>query len=252
VIYVHPFVEEINKSRRMAALQSRALANCGFSVLQIDLYGCADSTGDFADARWQIWTEDVMHGYHWLRSRVRVNSGTGASMPLWLWGLRAGCLLAVQAAERIDEPCNFLFWAPITSGQAQLQQCLRIKLAGGMLDGLPNGNMRSMQEDLAHGNSIEVAGYRLNGDLAKSLAQAVLSPPDCIDTSQRMEWFDLSTREESGVGRQCARTIDQWQHAGYAARAQQLIGPAFWQTSEIETAPALINATCAALCGIAT
>ena len=42
VVYVHPFTEEMNKSRRMAALQSRALAGAGFSVLQIDLAGCGD------------------------------------------------------------------------------------------------------------------------------------------------------------------------------------------------------------------
>ena len=37
VVYVHPFAEEMNKSRRMAALQSRALAEAGFAVLQLDL-----------------------------------------------------------------------------------------------------------------------------------------------------------------------------------------------------------------------
>ena len=50
VVYVHPFGEEMNKSRRMATLQARALAQAGFSVLQVDLLGCGDSSGDFGDA----------------------------------------------------------------------------------------------------------------------------------------------------------------------------------------------------------
>ena len=54
IVYAHPFGEEMNKARRMAALQSRRLAAAGYAVLQIDLFGCGDSSGDFADARWAI------------------------------------------------------------------------------------------------------------------------------------------------------------------------------------------------------
>ena len=46
LVYVHPFAEEMNKARRMAALQARAMAAAGYAVLQIDLYGCGDSAGD--------------------------------------------------------------------------------------------------------------------------------------------------------------------------------------------------------------
>ena len=50
ILYIHPFAEEMNKSRRMAALQARALAKAGYAVLQLDLLGCGDSSGDFGDA----------------------------------------------------------------------------------------------------------------------------------------------------------------------------------------------------------
>jgi uncharacterized protein len=33
ILYIHPFAEEMNKARRMAALQSRAFAKEGFEVL---------------------------------------------------------------------------------------------------------------------------------------------------------------------------------------------------------------------------
>ena len=67
MVYIHPFAEEMNKARRMAALQSRALAAAGFDVLQIDLLGCGDSSGDFGDATWNDWVNDVVHGCRWLR-----------------------------------------------------------------------------------------------------------------------------------------------------------------------------------------
>ena len=60
VLNIHPFAEEMNKSRRMAALQARALAKAGYAVLQIDLFGCGDSSGDFGDASWQDWVGDVV------------------------------------------------------------------------------------------------------------------------------------------------------------------------------------------------
>ena len=38
VLYVHPFAEEMNRSRRMAALQAKAMASAGYMVLQVDLF----------------------------------------------------------------------------------------------------------------------------------------------------------------------------------------------------------------------
>jgi exosortase A-associated hydrolase 2 len=59
IIYIHPFADEMNMSRRMAALQAKQFAAKGFAVLQIDLLGCGDSSGEFGDARWDIWKEDI-------------------------------------------------------------------------------------------------------------------------------------------------------------------------------------------------
>src|SRR3546814_1526626 len=60
---------EMNRSRRMAALQARALAALGIDVLLLDLFGTGDSAGDFRDARWEIWREDAMAAVAWLGAR---------------------------------------------------------------------------------------------------------------------------------------------------------------------------------------
>jgi len=39
--------------------------------------------------------------------------------------------------------------------------------------------------------------------------------------------------------------IEQWRSAGCAVEAVQVEGPAFWQTSEIEDAPQLLDSTLA-------
>ena len=86
--------------------------------------------------------------------------------------------------------------------------------------------------------------------LALGLEQATLSPPPSIDSKQRLEWFELSTREDAGLSPISVKTIAQWKKAGFQVRGSVVHGPAFWQTSEIEDAPALVAATSLALTSI--
>ncbi len=246
VVYVHPFAEEMNKSRRMAALQARALAAAGFSVLQIDLHGCGDSSGDFGDASWDDWINDVVLAVNWLTERDEVH----AKAPLWLWGLRAGCLIAVEAAAKLKEPCHFCFWQPATSGKLILQQFLRLKLAADMLGGQSKGLMDEMKQALKLGQSLDIAGYSLTAVMAAGLETASLIPPESLAERReicRLEWFELVSREGAETTPVTQQSLLKWQTAGFATHHQFNQGPSFWQTQEIEDAPRLIESTCAAL-----
>ena len=236
MLYLHPFAEEMNKARRMAALQARVLAQHGYAVLQIDLHGCGDSSGDFGDATWQGWLQDALDARAWLRQRCQA--------PLWLWGLRAGCLLAAQAAARFDEPANFLFWQPVASGKQFLQQFLRLKVASELMAGDNKGVMESLKRQLADGRPVEIAGYSLSPGLAQGLEQAELLPPA---KPGRLVWLELSTRQDATLMPASVKRLEQWQDAGYSICDRVVSGPAFWQTTEIEDAPALLAATLAAL-----
>lgn len=248
-LYIHPFAEEVNKSRRMAALQARALARVGVAVLQMDLLGCGDSSGDFGDATWGQWVNDVVEGHQWLRVKYPANESKGKA-PMWLWGLRMGCLLAVDAAKQIEEPCNFLFWQPPASGKPLLQQFLRLKVAGDMLTGQSKGVMECMHQQLAGGSSVEIAGYMLAPGMASGLEQSALLPPTFSTTAPRVEWFELTTREDASLSPISAKTVQAWMQAGCRVNSHLINGPAFWQTTEIEDAPLLIDATTTALGGV--
>lgn len=254
VLYVHPFAEEMNKSRRMAALQSRALAAAGYAVLQIDLFGCGDSSGDFGDATWDAWLDDVALGLQYLQGRagapLDANGQPQTGLPIWLWGLRAGCLLAVGAAKRFDQPCHFLFWQPPASGKTLLQQFLRLKVAGDLVSGQSKGVMDTLRRQLADGGALEIAGYSLSGGLANGLERSVLEPPANAAPGSRVEWIELSTRNEANLSPVAQKTVAQWQSGGFSSRARVVNGPAFWQTTEIEDAPDLIAATLEALSGV--
>ena len=221
----------------MASGQARALAASGYGVLQIDLYGCGDSSGDFGDATWQHWKEDVLLACHWLRARCHA--------PLILWGLRAGCLLAVSAAVDLPEAPSFIFWQPVISGKLHWQQFMRLKIAGELASGQAKGVTEQLRQQLAKGQGVEIAGYAIDPALVDGLQSAELKLP--AGQSGQVAWLELSTREDATLAPASQDRIGQWQAAGFTVDAQVVHGPAFWQTTEIEDAPELLRATLAVL-----
>lgn len=233
ILYLHPFAEELNKTRHLVAEQVRLLAAAGYSTLQIDLKGCGDSSHDFGDASWTDWLDDVRLAITWLLAQTQA--------PLWLWGLRAGALLAAEAGRQIGLTCNYLFWQPAAGGKAALQQFLRLAAAAEWLGNEGGGTVERCKADLASGKVIEIAGYRVSAQLAAGLARATLEPPA---KAGRLVWLDVSNSENAPIFRSTVATLSQWQQAGTATDHCRICGPAFWQTAEIVSVPALLAATC--------
>jgi exosortase A-associated hydrolase 2 len=232
----------MNKTRRMAALQARALAAAGYGVLQIDLKGCGDSSGEFGDATWADWVADVSTGARWLRER--------SAAPLTLWGLRAGCLLLSEAAlQWPDQACNFVFWQATPNGAAVLRQFLRHAAAAAFLDGGGKGVVEKLRRQLAGGDVVEVGGYRVHPAMGAGLDQARLQVPP---QAGEVAWLEVSALINEQAGTQAlsaasAAAAAPWRAAATVFSAQIVAGPPFWQTAEIEIAPALIDATVAAM-----
>lgn len=242
-VYVHPLAEEMNKSRRMAALQSRALAAAGYAVLQIDLYGCGDSSGDFCAATWDGWVADVELAARWLRQRTQSE--------LWLWGLRSGALLTSAVARRCAEPSRLLLWQPVVSGKTYLTQLLRLRLAGEINELNGAGGkalMAQLREQLANGQGVDIAGYHLSSQLAAGIEAADLLPPlEPVSRGARCVWIELSGRTDAALSPAAAARLADWRAAGIDASGHVLSGVAFWQTAEISECPQLIALTLAAV-----
>ena len=238
VVFVHAFGEEMNKSRRMVALQAQALAAAQCAVLQIDLLGCGDSSGLLSDASWDAWLADVAGASAWLGQRY-----PGAQR--WLWGHRAGCLLAAEAAARDPAPGHLLLWQPMVAGKTLVQQLLRLKAAAGLTDGLPaKSAMAALRAAIAAGQTVEVAGYPLPAKLLNALEAITLARPA---PSSRLRCLDVSPRAGADLSPATANLMQAWRDQGLDVQACVVQGPAFWQASEIETAPALLPATLAAM-----
>ena len=234
ILYVHPFAEEMNKSRRMAALQSRALAAMGYSVLQIDLHGCGDSSGDLGDATSHSWFQDIAVAWDWLQANIHQS--------VILWGLRLGATLALDFARSQKRwPAGFLLWQPVLNGESHMTQFLRLRVASEMLEGAKTGGTRVLRETLERGEPQEVAGYWLNPELVRYIDSLQLTEiaPDGVPVC----WLEVVAEEGQTVSPGTARTADAWRQANVDFTLDTPVGPAFWATQEITDCPALLART---------
>ena len=232
ILYVHPFAEEMNKSRRMAARQARALAALGYAVLQIDLFGCGDSSGELAEASIASWRCDLDAAADWILAQ-RLG-------PLSVWGLRFGALLALDWAATTTLPLEgLLLWHPVHSGEVHLTQFLRIGVASNMLS-TSAGSRRSLRKRLAAGETVEVAGYDVTQELAAGMDALRLA---AVTPRIPVRWFEVVPNVGEGLPPASGRAVDQWRADAVCLHVETVVGHPFWTTVEITDCPALLEAT---------
>ncbi len=283
LVFVHALAEEMNKSRRMAALQARALAQAGFAVLQPDLHGCGDSAGEFADARWPLWLQDLATAQAWLRARH-----PGA--PLWLWGHRAGALLAAQALQPQQGPSDavdragrvigvdgLLLWQPVASGDQALRPWQRMQRVAGLLKSPPRpaaadaaaggtaahaggAHAQGLHPTRTPATALQAGGYHFHPELLQALRATRLDPPPAAPSTIWLDLHDPATAAAEPAPAAAApapaappvqpappAAAGTWARSAAAFRHLSLPGPAFWRSAEIDVVPALLDATTQAL-----
>ncbi len=144
------------------------LAGRGVATLVPDLYGTGDSEGDFADADWATWRNNLGGAVQWSAAQGHTVSG--------LLAIRLGAALAVgaQAAGLLPNVTRTVLWHPVFDGARALGQFLRLRTAANMISG-SRESATDLKARLAQGETIEVAGYGLGGRLAADL-ESVATP----------------------------------------------------------------------------
>lgn len=233
VLMLPPFAEEMNMSRRMTYLTGRAFAAAGYGFLALDLTGTGESSGDFADARIDIWQDDARAGLTWLHDK------TGHA-PI-LMGLRAGALLA--ASLQAEAP--LVLWQPVGNGETMINQFLRIRIAAALTGNAEKETTKGLRALWQAGDGVEIAGYEISPALADgfdALRLADMAPP--ADTP--IIWIETGS-EERGPSPASQRVIDAWSEKSVKMRTHLCPGDPFWTIQETTTAPAMIDVTLNAL-----
>ena len=231
VLFFPPFAEEMNKSRRMVALQARRLAAMGYQVLLVDLYGTGDSEGDFADARWSMWRADMLQAALWLQKK-------GADR-LTLWGLRLGSLLAMEIEPELRSSVDsIVLWQPVARGSTFMTQFLRLRVAGEMVSGGDKLTTRDLRHAFRRGDCVEIAGYTVHPEMAEAID--LLSVEDLIgEASAPLACFQVTLDgEPSGIGR---RLVALREPKGNETSVVALTGEKFWQSAGIAVHDELLN-----------
>jgi exosortase A-associated hydrolase 2 len=240
VVHAHAFAEELNKSRRMVAQQARALAADGAAVLLPDLFGCGDSDGELLDARWPGWIDDIAKACDWALRELNAHGTATTAVERWLWGHRLGALLAVAAAGRSASPWNVVLWQPLLHGRQAVQQFLRLDGAAAIVGKGREAGRAMAKSLLATGRPARVAGYDIAPALIEAIGAARLEAPP---RQARLAWLEVVSDGQLGVPPAVQNALAAWRAAGWRVRHERLVGPPFWQTTEIEEVPALIAAT---------
>lgn len=238
LLVLPPFAEEMNRSRPQLALLGRGLALAGYAVLLPDLHGTGDSDGDFAEATVQGWQQDL--------AAVAVHAAAEGLVIDTLLGVRFGALLAASALTSLPSARRLLLWQPVLTGEAVLTQQLRTRAAAAMMaDGQAGEIVAGLQQRLAGGQSLEVAGYEISAALASGLRELRLPPvlPADLAGSLAVHWLEVVSSTESPVSRPAAQLLEQWRAAGHPVAHRRLPGELFWTSAEISLCPALVEAS---------
>lgn len=232
VLCFPPFAEEQNKSRKMMSAQARDFTSAGFAVVIPDLFGTGDSTGDFADASWDIWRQDMLLLLQWIRKQ--------GGEQIHFWGIRLGALLALDVHRHSDQSvASFLFWQPICNGKQASTQFLRLRMAAGLMEG-GKQNVSDLRDQLLQDKSLEVAGYEVTPQLISSideLSTLILVPA----SGSVVHWLEVSTNIDKPLPMQARKSIDLWLETGIEVHPMRVEGDAFWAAQDIVVASDLIN-----------
>ncbi len=238
-LYIHPFGDEMNKTRHMVALQARALSNLGYGVLQIDLSGCGDSYGEFNESRWQTWKQDMLCALRW----IKANNPSGH---INLWGLRLGALLALDFVRDFNSDFdiqNIVLWQPILNGHAYVTQFLRMNLVNNLYsnDSQSPRSVNELRELSSAGKILEVAGYEIAPELIAAIDHLKLS--EMVVTKGETHWFDIVSDMAQSNTLAKNHVTAAWKKENGHLHVHPIIGPSFWATQEIVECPQLLAET---------
>lgn len=241
VIVVPPFAEEMNKSRRQITLTAERLVERGLAVLVVDLFGTGDSEGDFAEASWQTWVEDVLACFEWARRNDFALHG--------LIALRLGAVLAAEAARRAGTTvARTAFWQPVGQGQQFMNQFIRLRVAASMMEAGGGETNADLVQRLEHGETLEIAGYELSPSLWGHVRGLKLGESISGHLGE-IAVFDIGRRDDGAVSPRTTKLVAGVTEQGGRATAIAVAGDPFWSSTEIVTNAELTSSTASFLCG---
>lgn len=234
LLVVPAFAEEMNRCRAMVSRQARLWAAQGVGTLVLDPFGTGDSDGEFVDATWAQWRDDLRRGIDWLDSH-----GGGCRA---LLGLRLGAVMAAELARGCVGVQRLLLWQPVLSGKTHLTQFLRVRIAAELNQPDRVKSTDELRRMFAAGQAVEVSGYEIGPALAADLDAAAFDASDG-PAHLEVDWFEVVPDGAPTLAPASQKVVDTLRQGGAVVRAQAVAGAAFWHVHERVLAPSLLDAS---------
>lgn len=234
VLVAPAFGDEMNKSRKSITDLAQVLAARGLATIVVDPAGTGDSAGEFRDARWEGWIED-------LRAAAAWSGGRGLRL-CGLLGIRLGALLAARVAARLPLPvrCS-AFWQPVPDGGRFMTQFLRTRVAASLMEDRKE-TVSGLRNRLLAGETLEVSGYEISAELFQRIEAEQL-----VDVATpalgAVGWFEVSANVTDGIATASQAIVEQIRARVPAIQAESHAGEPFWTSTEIVRSPGLVAAT---------
>jgi exosortase A-associated hydrolase 2 len=172
-------------------------------------------------------------------------------LPIYLWALRSGALLAGQvlSAGTISAK-GLVLWSPCTNGSKYIDQFLRLRLLATMIAKSDRReSIADLRSRLQSGQSVEVAGYEINSEMLLSIDRLDLVK-SIGGTPLPIMWTELVGREGDIAPAIASDVTKELADSGCDIQLNLTVGPKFWTTSEITTAPDLVELTTGYFAGL--
>lgn len=240
VLVVPPFAEELNKCRRLIALCAHRLAAAGAEVWWPDLFGTGDSAGEFSDANWAQWVDEICE------FDAALAHAAPRAAPAYL-ALRSGALLLDAASTRLVDfkRAHVLLWQPVLDGGRYLQQFLRLRVMASRLAG-DDESLQSLMARLAAGELLEVGGYGVRAPLSDGLVAAQATAA-VLGAARAMTILEFKNTAGAALSPPLVQFAAACQALGCAVNARMVACEQFWTTQEISAPVAVIDVSLAAL-----
>jgi exosortase A-associated hydrolase 2 len=241
VLIAPAFAEEMNKTRTMLAEVGRALRARGIATVVVDLYGTGDSEGEFRDATYTCWIDDLARAAAWSADEGWPIEG--------LLCVRLGCLLGAQVArEALRAVRRTVFWQPVVHGERFVTQFLRMRVAASMMQSARE-TVSGLRQRLRDGEPLEVAGYELSPELAMELDRLKL-----VDLTGSylgvLHWMEVISDVAGSTAAASQSCLEIARLRGLQASVRTVVGAPFWATTEIVRIAELVDSTVEALSSV--
>jgi exosortase A-associated hydrolase 2 len=223
----------MNRCRHVVSAQARLLAQQGWDVLLFDLLGTGDSSGDFGDATWDAWLEDIDDAVRWLAERTQGS--------IVLWGMRGGSLLATGWMTTRRVLHSMALWQPVVNGAQHAQHLVRMRLASGFLGkGGERESVAELRDRLVRDQRLEIAGYMFNAAVIHGLEGCAMTQ---VPAGTRLIWVEVASQPEPSIAPASQTCLAKLRDSGCEIQPAAVAGTAFWQIVERNECPALVETT---------